>query len=628
MADLSAELYGAQPSRPSLADELYGTPARPPVQIQPTEESSFEVGGVGNLIAGGLRGAASIGSTIVAPFQAALAGTGQTGAQQQREKILRDVEEGLVRMGANPESLSYKGGKLGTEIAGTVAVGGIGASSALPLLARTAGGAVGGAAGTAMVDPQDTAMGAGVGAVLPAALKGVGAFSGGLYDMIRGNLSKLRARDIMQDVAGKDVTAIQRALENAPQDITAAQAAAGIPRLEWQALGELARKGDPSAYHKILAAQEAAQQQQLNRMAMGGTAEQTAESISQMGKRLERTQGPFREAQLGEANIGRNIDDLLRQADELDYQAMQFGGTSAQAAQLRQQAQQIADWGYKPLDVSKITGRISNILDDPALGASDRVAAVMRDVAEGINQWVKRGEGVIDANALYMKRKEAINESIEKLLSGADPATTKRLSAKLAGELRPLIDDAIEASGATGWRRMLDKYSQGFEQMERVELLGKLRDLSSDEFIKVVRGQKPEIVQAIMDTKRGVSDALPKPVLDRLRQIASERERDIVMKQQASEATPALSKIVGKDLFGFRLPGFLSAKATVTNATLDAIESRLNRKTMEVISEAMKSGKSANELMKLVPAKERDNVFKWIYLGGPQKFAPALVANQ
>lgn len=113
--DLSAELYGSpsQSGGRDLSAELYGEP----------EKSAPEM--VRDLTAGGLRGAVSIGSTILAPFKAAWEGTGQTGAQTERGRIIKDVDEGLQYLGADTNSGEYKVGKIGAEIAGTAAVPGL-----------------------------------------------------------------------------------------------------------------------------------------------------------------------------------------------------------------------------------------------------------------------------------------------------------------------------------------------------------------------------------------------------------------------------------------------------------------------------------------------------------------------
>lgn len=167
---------------------------------------------LGNSVAGAVRGAGSIGATILAPIDVvkdALAGKGLS-LESNRERRAA-IDEGLKSMGADPESWAYQGGKLATEIAGTAGVGGGLASVAGKVLpaavtatpaanalitaaktggfsvggapvnaltnigARAVGGGINGAASTFAINPADTGTGAAFGAALPVAGKAIGA---------------------------------------------------------------------------------------------------------------------------------------------------------------------------------------------------------------------------------------------------------------------------------------------------------------------------------------------------------------------------------------------------------------------------------------------------------------------
>ncbi len=150
---------------------------------------------IGNLGAGALRGVAGIGATIAQPFQA-MAG----GALGNNAEMRKNLDVNLQKMGAEPDSLFYQGGKLGTEIAATAPVGGAlgglvkglsqspralqlaealksGGLSAqgasMPI--RMAGGAATGAASAGLVDPESATTGGIIGAALPASVKMAGA---------------------------------------------------------------------------------------------------------------------------------------------------------------------------------------------------------------------------------------------------------------------------------------------------------------------------------------------------------------------------------------------------------------------------------------------------------------------
>jgi hypothetical protein len=166
-------------------------------------ESGGIMQGIGNLAAGAVRGAGSIGATLLAPVDAAARAVGVSNDFIGRTDRREQMDAGLKGMGAEPDSWMYKGGKLGGEIAGTAGMGGLLArgASAVPYLAqnaaplinaigssgmtvgqtaltpakvmalRAAGGAVAGGASAGLVNPNDAVAGATIGAALPPAVK-------------------------------------------------------------------------------------------------------------------------------------------------------------------------------------------------------------------------------------------------------------------------------------------------------------------------------------------------------------------------------------------------------------------------------------------------------------------------
>ena len=138
-----------------------------------------------DLVGGAIRGAGSIGATIIRPFETA----------EDNRKRRKAIDEGLTSLiGSDPQSLTYGLGKTGAEIAGTLGVGGVLAkplSVALPSVAqaiatggmtaggagmgvRALGGAVAGGAAAGLVNPDDALTGAAIGAAMPGAVKLVG----------------------------------------------------------------------------------------------------------------------------------------------------------------------------------------------------------------------------------------------------------------------------------------------------------------------------------------------------------------------------------------------------------------------------------------------------------------------
>lgn len=225
----------------------------------PAPESGGGFGqGAGNLLAGLVRGAGSIGSTILAPIDIArdaLAGRGLSLESNRQRRA--DMDSALGNMGAETDSWMYKGGKLAGEVAGTAGAGGALANVAgrglgavapqlLPraqpllsaiqsggmsapganLLTRSVGGALTGGATAGMVNPEDMRSGAIVGGLLPGGVKAAGAVGRAIGSQFRpsGEAATLakRAMDMgaplgVADIAeGKFTKAVRSVLNDAP----------------------------------------------------------------------------------------------------------------------------------------------------------------------------------------------------------------------------------------------------------------------------------------------------------------------------------------------------------------------------------------------------------------------------
>lgn len=186
-----------------------------------------------NLGAGLVRGAGSIGSTILAPIDIAkdaFAGKGLSLESNRQRRA--DIDAGLTSLvGSDPNSLLYKGGKLGGEIAGTAGTGSVLANTAraagaapsfvnalatsgmragatpgaVNMLTRVAGGALTGGAAAGLIDPEQAGAGAVIGGALPPVLAGAGAV-GRKIGQSAGSLIKPFTAKGQDEIAGKIVS--------------------------------------------------------------------------------------------------------------------------------------------------------------------------------------------------------------------------------------------------------------------------------------------------------------------------------------------------------------------------------------------------------------------------------------
>lgn len=180
---------------------------------------------------GALKGAANIGSTLLRPVDYLVGKvTGDENVSAERRTRISD----FFKENAEPESLAFKGGELGAEIAGTAGMGSVlakgarvagaapkvvsaletggfrlggpaattaGGKVAETTLRAGAGAAVGGAS-AGLVNPQDAGAGALIGGVAPSAVKVAGALGSKVLPKVDDAVRSLanRAKELGMDI--------------------------------------------------------------------------------------------------------------------------------------------------------------------------------------------------------------------------------------------------------------------------------------------------------------------------------------------------------------------------------------------------------------------------------------------
>ena len=274
------------------------------------------ISGGGNVVLGGQRllgmGLEKIGAT-------------DTGKFLQEDAARRLAESQATVAPFKQEFPVFTGaGELSAEIVGTGPVGKVIAAplKAIPaaaplaqsirtggfskgnLATRAAGGATLGGASSAIINPEEAGTGALVGAavpfVAPPVVQALAKGSGFLKDAFTGQLAAVKAGKISRDVAGDQIAAIRAALAAAPDDLTAAQATAGVQKNAFQALGAFANKTDEMSLK--LKQQADADIAQLQRMAEGGNATEMRRAYEASIKRLNQLTADMRNVELQAAN--------------------------------------------------------------------------------------------------------------------------------------------------------------------------------------------------------------------------------------------------------------------------------------------------------------------------------------
>lgn len=222
--DVTAPDGASQDEVLSYAQQNYGGSAPTQKQSGAASFNSAIKSTIGNAAAGLIRGAGSIGATLLTPVDAAARAMGVQNDLIGRTDRREAMDSALQDLGVDKDSVAYGAGKLGAEIAGTLPLGGIAgrgiqALSRAPMLGRVApaleavgnaaasggfatgnrlpmaadlaaratGGAISGGLTAGAVDPGSASTGALIGGALPIATRTAGALGGAARRAFLGN---------------------------------------------------------------------------------------------------------------------------------------------------------------------------------------------------------------------------------------------------------------------------------------------------------------------------------------------------------------------------------------------------------------------------------------------------------
>jgi len=501
----------------------------------------------------------------------------------------------------------------------------------------------------------------------------IAAGGGYVVDKFRGGAERSAAK-IAREAAGEDLPKIEALIRNKQGNLSAAEMFADLDRNQIQALGELARiKDTKNFYSKLDQFREQTRQTTLNNLAGGATNTEILNNLAGSKQALTDVTTPMRDTSLTAANTGKlkqgletqaatlgkvaadKVDDVRRftaARDRLATAGAEKGaaktgmptpnkytlegemsdaaervatkaaddslkyGEGARFAQAR--ADSLAAYNLKPLDTDGVIRDINAKLNNPKIGVSDVNRKVLSTVANKIKEWTARNGGVIDVDALYTIRKDTVNEVIDGL--GKDPKTSAKYAAKLLGEVRPLIDDAIIKAGGTGWKDYLETFSSGMDVINQRKMAQTARDLykkNPNEFVALVRGERPDLVEEIFGNGRIDIKAEMGSKFKALDDVAGELERGQKIKAGAEKGAADVKDIFTRNEFKLRVP-FFGVKATVSNAILGELSGKINAKTAKILEKGFESGKAFEDMLNEVPFGDRGRVYKAFERYGPE----------
>jgi hypothetical protein len=222
----------------------------------------------------------------------------------------------------------------------------------------------------------------------------------------------------------------------------------------------------------------------------------------------------------------------------------------------------LAAEGMTPLRVGPIVQQLRSMAGQPGTRADKLQRTTLTRLATEL-EGLADPSGVIDARDLYQIRKTGLNDIVDRLLgSRAQPSSgTKERTASLLTSLRPMIDDAIEGAGGANWKDYLVRTRQGFEAVNRQELSARGAQLAKenpDEFIALMRGERPQIVEDIMGKGTKQYDIAGMALADPRRYTAMMQTADELQSLNRMRELASLGETAGGNLLAREQPGYLS----------------------------------------------------------------------
>lgn len=437
-------------------------------------------------------------------------------------------------------------------------------------------------------------IGAGVGAALPVAsmaVKGLGYGIGALTDVISNRLASIQAGKAIRQ-ALPDEAAAMRAFANAPDNLTAAQIAqqAGVAGPMFQAFGARAKQVMPDDYAALMARQEAARLARLQA--------ETPDLATALAQREGAANVTYGKAYTSDAQR-RAVEDAGAEAAALS----QSGGISGIGAK------------------APIPPQVQALTQNPVIAAAAREAGILArasglDVAnplgslEGLhlmkiaidNQFKNRSA----STALQNYSDDALRNSKAQLLAAIEGTTNQPGISPLYGVARQqyaaLSPEVNQAQVMRELQTTLRKPGDVGER--RVQFLAQTEPTGAAALSLLKRAdQSPRNVGEL-------SDVLTPAQLAAANKVRGEFSRDILMEKAAKEGGQAATKALQDVNVMARLPSFFDKWITFINKGLASTEERVNEETLKVLAEGMKSGKSLNNLLMILPATERNRVLK------------------
>lgn len=410
-----------------------------------------------------------------------------------------------------------------------------------------------------------------------AAIRGGTTVVGNLADLAQGERPAVRAGEIVRQAISEEgrrpsnVAVTRAALTQASPGVTGRQAAAPAQAPQLQALGALMEERAPGITGVTREAQEAGR--------VGTLTAVTPDEAAAILRRTQASEPLYQAAKTVEVPLDPAMKALI---DRLPSQVLN-------------KAEELARIEDRPF-------MLQSPAPAPILSATGQPltqAAPARVTGETLH-YIKRGlDDILSATG-----EKALTQDL------------KRSVAKLRQDYLTAVEQRIPVYG-----QARQTFAQLSPEVNQAQVLNKLRE-TLEAPLEV--GQRPLAFAtaagkgeaALLKKATGyprfteLSDVLTPDQLKAVSTVKGELTREADIAEQAVRGRKALDMIVDANQYGVRFPGLFSAKIQLANDTLALLQGRLNAKVIAEIEKGFASGKTLNDLIGKVPAKDRVDVLR------------------
>lgn len=566
------------------------------------------------------------------------------------EKTGRAITSGGTRV-AKPTKAAVKEGKI------------IAKSRKARVALRATGGSVSSLIAAAATD-QDLTDAALAGATVPVLGHILKFGAGKTYDILAGRAGPVEAARILREVISNNATQIEKALRNSPKKIKANTAeflaSRGLLTPELAAATQIASGSTESGALLRVAQQRAARQNRMRNFIRGGkTQTEAVSNIAETKKALQDETAIQREQALGTSDIGRTViapaerraaqaraalqnelDTAARYMDDPNFDA-RMSQYLEDARSNEEVAANLRAQGLEKLDISQVVSNLRAEADKAEFVSPDRFR-ILSEFANNLERRAAKMGGVIDAQGLYLARREMGN-FVSSVLGTTDPKALRQGTSLLVAAAQKPIDDAIEAAGGAGWKEYLNAFAEGMKGIERQTFQRKLAALPEARLAKVMKGEDPDFVEANFGPGRyDINEELQGPVLTTAKNLGRDIEAQRAVAQTGLEDLSQSQRLLFKQGATANVGGMLEPPVSnvftagariagglphVYGGGIAAQEfgvraaQKASENTLRNLVPALASPRQAGELLRVQPAE--DYISKFLY--GKQS-APPLVA--